>query len=145
MFKIPTNEEIAKEMVRSVDKANIGLDQIDSLRYLFNSSVLTENTKEVVDYIGWPERDDLPTGDPIGDVEDECEKDTKIYVKMMKDRVINPEGKHFGTSIDFIKVNVEISKEPKCCDNPANHKKVHLITSAYKICTQCKSDLGDWE
>ena len=38
----------------------------------------------------------------------------------------------------------KLHKEPICCTDPANHKKMALFTGFYKICDICKSDLGDW-
>lgn len=92
----------------------------------------------MLDNCNWSQQDKLPTGDPIGDVEETYNRDERNYSKMMEKRVLVAEGKYFGALPD-------IDIDNKCCHNPANHKKVHLITSAYKICTQCKSDLGDWE
>jgi len=38
----------------------------------------------------------------------------------------------------------KIKDSSSCCNNSENHKQVHLITSSYKMCSVCKSDLGDW-
>ena len=93
---------------------------------------------------GWPSRDDLPTGDPIGDVEETYNQEMAKYTEMMKNRVLKPEGKYFG--VDYANgQDKSVTHEHSCCSNPANHKKVHLMVSAYKMCTVCKADLGDWK
>jgi hypothetical protein len=76
----------------------------------------------------WPERDQLPIGDPIGDTDDPMEShrlDALRYMSSMKDRVLVPEGKIFGYTRDQIIVitpkesdTSEFEKymnpEPKC-------------------------------
>lgn len=69
----------------------------------------------------WSQRDDLPTGDPIGDiVEEEMSRkmsaahnrwrlDQENYEKMMRKQLIHPYGKHFGIDYAYPEVN-----KPKC-------------------------------
>ena len=45
--------------------------------------------------------------------------------------------KYFGSKLH--------GNEPICCDDVKNHQKIFLITSAYKRCRVCKTDLGDMD
>ena len=118
------------------------------IRHLWMNCGVAMNGRSKIDIDnngGWPSRDDLPTNDPIGDVDENHCIDAMNYYLTMKDRVINPEGKNFTIGIDYAQGNFpDIDMDNKCCYDPANHKKIHLITTAYKMCTICKSDLGDW-
>lgn len=69
----------------------------------------------------WSERDALPTGDPIGDIDELYKKDQQKYLDMMKKKVINPDNKNFimrvPQSIDFINIDIEMPmEEEKKCD-----------------------------
>lgn len=91
---------------------------------------------------GWSERDSLPTSDPIGDVPESFIKDSKKLYESIKDRLLVPKGKF----ADHYTLNSQktCGKTDRCCNKSENHKKVHLVYSAYRMCKVCGSDLGDW-
>jgi hypothetical protein len=94
---------------------------------------------------GWSERDSLPSGDPIGDVDEpknilpikngvydpyvesykkRFQKDQESYEQTMKGRLINPDGKKFEHQINEIKCDcgteatygkVPLNAHPKYC------------------------------
>jgi hypothetical protein len=66
---------------------------------------------------GWPERDNLPHGDPIGDVENYKKEELEFY-KNMKKRAINAGGKYSGLS-PYYK-----NKKECTCGTEAVHGKV---------------------
>lgn len=92
---------------------------------------------------GWSERDSLPTGDPIGDVDEpkkqELDKacaemhekfvqDQKEYDKMMSSRLVNPNGKftYNGKAIEEV-AQAGITFDKKCnCGTEAVYGKVPL-------------------
>lgn len=110
----------------------------DALRYIAQS---------------WPDRDSLPSGDPIGDIEEPKEdpmetfkRDDKAYLEAIKSA-----GKHIDhrvdhtitlklpQSIDFIPVNITI--EGNCCSKPENHKKTPLFSSIITTCGVCNGKI----
>jgi hypothetical protein len=79
---------------------------------------------------GWPERDKLPTKDPIGDVDDPVDEwvegykrwqaDQKAYELAMRPHLKVSEGKKFDLGFEFVP-----KTEPKCtCGVHAVHGKV---------------------
>ena len=89
----------------------------------------------------WGERDDLPTGDPIGDVEEEKSalkyptkfiRDQAIYHKSLRERGFDNKNKHFG--------NI---KPDQCCPNPHKYKNIVSNTLKFYSCKNCGADLGD--
>ena len=92
---------------------------------------------------GWSERDRLPEGDPIGDVDEpktikettkSIKKDEKTYFEMMRSRLLNPEGKNFDLGIEL--------KLKTCCSEP--DKYVNGIGGLrFYSCRNCGADLGD--
>lgn len=84
-------------------------------------AILNETQQE-----SWPERDELPTGDPIGDVDETWKKDMKAYFDSMRDRVIVPSKKDFDTLV-YEKFDTEkhVMKNPTCnCGTFAVYGKV---------------------
>ena len=81
---------------------------------------------------GWSQRDALPTGDPIGDVDESQDeyisghkkwaKDQETYNEMMRGRLLNPKGKNFSMKVpkapDYVEINLSTPaptySEPKC-------------------------------
>ena len=101
---------------------------------------------------GWSDRDALPTGDPIGDV-DEIIKEIKsrvkapkgslekrwnesqqTYFEMMRERLLNPEGKKFDCGYTLTK---------KCCSKPDKYKNIISNSLKFYSCKNCGADLGD--
>lgn len=97
------------------------------------------------DLDSWGERDDLPTGDPVGDVETPSDqpnervipkypikfiRDRALYHKSLRENGIDNANKCFGNS-----------KSAVCCNNPKNHKKAFLFSSSYLICKICNKDI----
>lgn len=75
---------------------------------------------------GWSERDALPTGDPIGDVDEKHKKDQENYDNMMASKLLNPEGKktYDGKTLNF---TAEGFPRKKCnCGTQAVYGKVPL-------------------
>jgi hypothetical protein len=105
----------------------------------------------------WPSRDSIPVdSDPIGDVVTEnldvyiqgkklnlpveaayellgsqYSADLSAYNKMMKDNVINPEGKFFG------------NMPGACCENQDKYKNIVSKSLQFYSCRNCGADLGD--
>lgn len=87
----------------------------------------------------------------IGYIEEVSQPYSEIATKSHVDKMISIdpmekfkiEDSHYMDAIIYAGAKLH-SKDPVCCDNPKNHKIVPLITSAYKMCKICKSDLGDW-
>lgn len=100
----------------------------------------------------WPKRDNLPTKDPVGDVE-ECsssknitpinngvfdpyvegykqwKKDNESYEQTMSKQLKNPVGKvtYKGEGIDFVNITIEIPEIVKCnCGTEKVYGKVPL-------------------
>lgn len=97
---------------------------------------------------GWPERDSLPTGDPIGDVDPTQESDPmEEFVKADKEymEAIRRAGKHIQHVVYGEKRASDIPSALNCCSNPANHKQIWLVATSYRQCSVCKADLGDWK
>lgn len=104
---------------------------------------------------GWSERDGLPEGDPIGDVDEpktikettkSIKKDEKTYFEMMRGRLLNPEGKNFdyGFTIEEIKEQfyASINKKTDCCSSPDRY--INGIGGLrFYSCRNCGADLGD--
>lgn len=79
---------------------------------------------------GWSDRDALPTGDPIGDVDKKMEdewvegykqwkNDLKAYEEKMKSKTLNPKGKYTHDRKPLV------TTEPKCdCGTEAVYGKV---------------------
>lgn len=106
----------------------------------------------------WSERDALPTGDLIGDIDEEVRthaidsmryilghthnlpkkfvEETKKFHEELRKRGGDVDKKHYGYHYHV--------KSDTCCDNKENHKKVPLIYSICRVCKVCGKDLGDW-
>jgi hypothetical protein len=108
----------------------------------------------------WPERDNLPTKDPIGDVDEPkihrhgvgqysvsipkssyntpvtFTEEQEKYFKEMQTRVLNPEGKKFDLGIELI---------PKkgCCEAPDRYENIVSRSLKFYSCRNCGADLGD--
>ena len=104
---------------------------------------------------GWPERDNLPKGDPIGDVDDSkttkekkksTKKDEKTYFEMMRSRLLNPRGKNFNYGFTVKEIEEQFytpaNKKTTCCSNP--EKYINGIGGLrFYSCKNCGADLGD--
>jgi hypothetical protein len=112
---------------------------------------------------GWPERDSLPTGDPIGDIDerkkthlpdidmdkkpwdtfnityDQYKKDMENYINTMKARLLVPQGKMVENK-DF---GVNFCAPKQCCSNPQKHKNIISNSLKFYVCKNCGADLGD--
>ena len=114
----------------------IGLD--DETKEVFADTLHAYETHQAkaIKYAleSWPRRDDLPTGDPIGDIDDSSHigydkskgSDESYYT------VIRQAGAH----IDH-KDCVQPFNRTNCCSNPQNHKKVPVFTSVITVCSVC--------
>ena len=92
---------------------------------------------------GWPTRDDLPTKDPIGDVDEpensfntpiKFTKEQEKYFKFMRDKLLKSEGKCF---------NVGYVKKKECCDNPKKYENIISKNLQFYSCKNCGADLGN--
>lgn len=81
----------------------------------------------------WSDRDALPTGDPIGDVDPYVEdynkwkKDQENYENNMKNRVLSPEGKKTHDGQDLV-------EEKKCNCGVAKTYKNHTLRMHSEWC-----------
>ena len=93
----------------------------------------------------WPERDRLPTKDPIGDTDDPMEShrlDALRYMSLMKHMVLIPEGKDFTLPDLKGKFLREVKTEYKCnCGTFAVHGNVPVSGHAH-YCDLKKKDLS---
>ena len=98
---------------------------INNLELSMKSEPIYKHTKKWDCNGNWPERDDLPIKDPIGDVEEDewvegykqWKKDNEAYEATMKPHLLTPEGK--------IDLDYYIKKEKKCtCGTQAVYGKV---------------------
>ena len=109
----------------------------------------------------WPERDALPTGDPIGDVDENShardairyatanmanwhEEEEEFY-KNLKKRCLQPKGKivkspEYGIAIDGTQYR---KWKTTCCSDPQKYKNVISKNLQFYSCKNCGADLGD--
>ena len=71
----------------------------------------------------WPSRDNLPTGDPIGDVVEE--KPT-----------IHRQGKNFDLGFEAV-------AKKECCESPDKYENIISNSLKFYSCRNCGADLGD--
>ena len=104
----------------------------------------------------WSERDALPTGDPIGDVDEHPDPSSKgrlafaksymrdhlKYNEMMRNRVLSPEGKNFDhgpVEKSDIKIDI-IAIGPKCNCGVAKTYRNHTLRMHSTWCELRKNE-----
>jgi hypothetical protein len=148
MWSIKINGKKTKMTAQELEK-----NMSEKTKSRFNEPVYSAT----YDNSGWPERDELPTVDPVGDVDESSlakktmeaahalhmphlEKDEETYFEMMRRRLLNPEGKNFGKSKAAILKDFDKSG---CCSNPQKYKNVISKNLQFYSCKNCGADLGD--